>query len=206
VLRRLLAATCAAGAVLGVLAAARAPQHAETRAVVVASRAIAAGQVVDAASVRVARWPAPLVPEDALGSLTSVVGRPASTPIGAGEPVTSIRLSASALLAGQDAGTVAVHVPLVDAASASMLAAGERVDLLGLNGPVARDLVVLRVDRWAGDGVESGRGLGDGLSTVPGGTGSGMIVAADQQTAAALAAAPLDALGRPNFTVVLRSR
>jgi hypothetical protein len=33
-----------------------------------------------------------------------------------------------------------------------------------------------------------------------------MIVAADQQTAAALAAAPLDALGRPNFTVVLRSR
>ena len=210
VLRRLLAATCAASAVVGVLAVARAPRHGETRAVVVATRAIAVGQVVDAASVRVARWPAPFVPEDALGSLTAVVGRPASTPVGRGEPVTSIRLSASALLAGQPSGTVAVHVSLVDAASASMLGEGERVDLLGPRGPVARDLVVLRVDASAGDGRGLDGGLGGGLggdmSAGPGGTGAGMVVAADQQTAAVLAASPLDALGRPTLTVVLRSR
>ncbi len=173
---------------------------------VVASRAIAAGQVVDAASVRVARWPAPLVPDGALGSLSAAVGRPASSPMDAGEPVTSTRLSASALLTGQGAGTVAVHVALVDGASASMLDEGERVDLLGPTGPVARDVVVLRVDRSTSDAVGRGRGLGADLSASPDGTAAGMVVAADQQTAAALAATPLDALGRPTLTVVLRSR
>lgn len=206
VLRRLLAAACAASAVVGVLAVARTPQHAQSRPVVVASRAIPVGQVVDAASVRVARWPAALAPDGSLGSLSDVVGRPASTPIGTGEPVTSARLSASALLAGQPSGTVAVHVPLLDAASASMLDAGERVDLLGPSGPVARGLTVLRVDGAAADGPGLGGGLGDGLSAAPDGTGAGMVVAADQDAAAALAAAPLDALGRPNLTVVLRSR
>ncbi len=205
-LRRSLAATCAAGAVVGVLAVARAPQHAETSPVVVASRAIAAGQVLDAASVRVARWPAPIVPDDALGSLAAVVGRPASSPMGAGEPVTSTRLSASALLAGQGAGTVAVHVSLVDAASASMLDEGARVDLLGPHGPVARDLVVLRVDGAATGESGLGGQLGHGLSAGPADVEAGMVVGADEQTAAALAAAPLDALGRPNLTVVLRSR
>jgi pilus assembly protein CpaB len=206
VLRRLLAASCAAGAVAGVLAVARAPQHAETKPVVVAGRAIAVGQVVDAASVRVARWPAPLVPDGALESLSAVVGRPAGTPIGAGEPLTAARLSASALLAGQPTGTVAVHISLVDAASASMLDEGGRVDLLGPHGPVARDVVVLRVDRSPNDGVGSGRGLGGDLSAGPDGPGAGMVVGADEQTAAALAAAPLDALGRPALTVVLRSQ
>jgi Flp pilus assembly protein CpaB len=206
VLRRLLAATCAAGAVAGVLAAARAPQHVETRPVVVASQAIAVGQVVDAASVRVARWPAPLVPDGALGSLSAAVGRPASSPMGTGEPVTSTRLSASALLAGQGAGTVAVHVALVDGASASMVDEGERVDLLGPSGPVASDVVVLRVDRSTSDGAGRGHGLGADLSVSPDGTAAGMVVATDQQTAAAVAATPLDALGRPALTVVLRSR
>ena len=209
VLRRLVAATCAVAAVVGVLAVARAPQQAETTPVVIATRAIAAGQVVDAGSVGLVRWPVALAPDGALGSLAEVVGRPASSSLSRGEPVTSGRVSASALLAGQPVGTVAVHVSLVDAVAVSMLDEGERVDLLGPGGPVARDLTVLRVDGAGRSGSESGGGLGGGLgggSTAADGSGAGMVVAADETAAAALAAAPLDALGRPSLTVVLRSR
>jgi Flp pilus assembly protein CpaB len=206
VLRRLLAAACAASAVVGVLAVARAPHQADTRPVLVAARPIAVGEAVEATAVRVVRWPASLVPEGTLAARSDAVGRPAAGRIGPGEPVTTTRLSASALLAGQPGGTVAVHVPLVDAASASMLDAGERVDLLGPDGPVARDLTVLRVDGAPADDKGLGAGLGEGLSTAADPVGAGMVVAADEQAAAALAAAPLDALGRPSLTVVLRSR
>lgn len=198
VLRRLLAVVCAGGAVVGVLAVARAPQHGATRPVVVTTRSVAVGQVVDPRAVRVARWPAGLVPVNALGELGEAVGRRAGAAMGAGEPVTTTRLSPSGLLAGQPTGTVAVHVALADSASVSMVDAGERVDLLDPEGPVARGLIVLRVDRPApADGLG---GMGSSADV-----GAGMVVAADAGTAAALAAAPLDALGRPSLTVVLRA-
>jgi hypothetical protein len=200
VLRRLLCAVCAAGALVGVLAVARAPQHGASRPVVVTTRSVAVGQLVDAGTVRVVRWPVDLVPANALHALGDVVGRRAGTPIGVGEPVTTARLSSGGLLAGQPVGMVAVHVALADAASASMVEVGEQVDLLGPDGPVARGLTVLRVD-----GPASGDGLGGALGPSAD-VGAGMVVAADAGSAAALAAAPLDALGRPTLTVVLRSR
>lgn len=201
-LRRVLAAACAAGAVLGVLAVVRAPEHAATRPVVVSTRALAVGEVLDAGAVRVVRWPADLAPPGAVGDRAEAIGRRAGTPVGAGEALTRARLSSASLLDGQPPGTVAVHVALADVASAAMVEAGQRVDLLGPGGPVARDLTVLRVDAAAAgqDGLDAG--LGRGLPD-PADVATGMVVAADPRSAAALAAAPLDALGRPSLTVVL---
>lgn len=189
---------------MGVLAVARAPGHAATRPVVVTTRALAVGQVVDAAAVRVRMWPVEVAPPSAPGRLAAVVGRRVSAPVGRGEALTATRLSATSLLDGQPEGTVAVHVALADTASASMLEAGQRVDLFGPAGAVARDLTVLRVD-VSGDGDG---GVGAALGTVSPapadvGAGAGVVVAADRRSAAALAAVPPDALGRPDLTVVL---
>jgi hypothetical protein len=120
-----------------------------------------------------------------------------------GEPVTEHRLATSALLDGQPPGTVAVHVALADPAASAMVSAGDLVDLVGPGGTVARGVLVLRSDDFSGS--PSGR-LVSGASAGPrSDEPAGIVVAAGHATAEAIARAPVDALGRPSLTLVLRS-
>lgn len=203
-LRRATAALCAGTAAVGILGAVRAPTDGPTTPVLVARQVMAAGQVPAASTVRVARWPLSLVPSDALDSLARVEGRPVSAVVSPGEPITERRLSTSALLDGQPPGTVAVHVALADPGARAMVSAGDRVDLVGSVGIVARGVLVLRTD----DVLDaSSVGL---VPSAPAGAPAdgpvGIVVAAGHETAEAIARTPVDAMGRPALTLLLRAQ
>jgi hypothetical protein len=202
VLRRLLAAGCACAAVLGLLTVLRAPAAGPTVPVLVSTRLLAVGESASG-SVRVTRWPVDLAPAGALSSPTEVTGRRLTSVVGPGEALTDRRLSGSALLSGQPSGSVAVHVALADPGAASMIRAGDRIDLVGPDGVAARAVMVLRVDELSGDALG---GLTAVQPAAPASAGPpGIVVAAGHDTAEAVARTPLDALGRPALTVVLRS-
>lgn len=202
VLRRAVAGICAGTAVLATLGAVRAPADGPTVAVLVASKRIAVGEVPSRSTVRVVSWPVRLVPSDALHSLALVQGRRASTVISPGEPVTEPHLSTSALLAGQPPGTVAVHVTLADPGASAMVGAGDRVDLVGPAGTVARGVLVLHTD----DSLDPTPGLVPGARSGASQDGpTGIVVAAGHEDAQAIARTPADAMGRPALTLVLRS-
>lgn len=203
VLRRVVAALCAVTAVAGVLASVRAPASGPTVAVLVASQRLAVGQIPSGSAVHVVRWPQNLAPSDVLDSASRVAGRRLSAVLSPGEPVTEHRLSTSALLDGQPVGTVAVHVALADPAASAMVSAGDRVDLVGPGGTVARGVLVLRSDDFSGS---SSGGLVPGAATSPRSVEpAGIVVAAGHESAEAIARAPVDALGRPSLTLLLRA-
>ena len=200
----MVAVACGCLVVVGVLSAIRAPATGPTVPVLVAARQLAAGEVASRQSVRLATWPAALSPRGALTSADAAVGRRVATAMGPGEPITEHRLSSGALLAGQPAGTVAVHVVLGDPGTIEMLGPGDRVDLVGPQGTVARGVVVLRTDQ-ASDSPTASLLAGQRSSGVSG-LGTGVVIAVGRDAAEAIARLPLDALGRSTLTVLLRPR
>lgn len=127
--RALLSAGLAAGAVatsLGVLA----PQAEAGVAVVVAARDLAAGTALTVDDLRVADVPPGLAPAGASASPVALVGRVLAAPLRRGEPLTDVRLAGASLLAAASEGLVAVPVRIADAASAGLVTAGDRVDVL----------------------------------------------------------------------------
>ena len=203
VLRRVLAGGCAVVAAVAVAAASRSADSAPLVRVVVAARPLAVGQLATPGSIREAWWPAHLVPADSATSLGQVLGRPLTAPMGVGELVTRRRVTASSMLSGQPADAVAVHVTVPDPGALAMVSAGDRVDLWSPAGPVARAVVVLKVDRFVTTdfgAVLQGQGSSGGYATGD----SGLVVSAGQETARTILAVPQDALGRPQLTVVLR--
>jgi pilus assembly protein CpaB len=65
----------------------------ETRHVVVASRDLELGAMVDADDVRVVDWPAGAVPQGAFGSVDEVVGRGLVMPVIQNEPIMPVKLA-----------------------------------------------------------------------------------------------------------------
>jgi hypothetical protein len=205
VLRRGLAAACAVGVVLGVVALARAPQGGELTPVVVAARPLAIGEVATPDALRILLFPADLVPDGAATAVAQVVGKPLTATLNRGEPITTDRARPSSILAGQPMDLLAFHVMITDPRSVSMVRAGDRIDLVGPGGIVARSAPVLAVDPvfttdfgavLNGPGSSSGNNL----------EGVGLTVAVDQPTILDLSAAQQDPLGRPQLTLVLHPR
>ena len=205
VLRRSVAAACAAAAVLGTIAVARAPRGGELTPVVVAARPLAVGEVVTPAALQLRLFPKDLVPDGAATAVAQVVGRPLTATLNRGEPLTTDRTRPSSLLTGQPVDLLALHVLIADARSVSMVRPGDHVDLVGPEGVVARSAPVLAVDAvfttdfgavLNGPGSSSGNNL----------EGAGLTVAVDQPTVLDLSTVQQDALGRPQLSLVLRSR
>ena len=190
--RLLLSAGLAAGSVataLGVLAPSVPPGVLVLRA----AKDLSAGTALTGQDLVRTPMPAGLVPAGALLSESHVQGRLLAGPVRAGEPLTDVRLAGTALLGPSHGGLRAVPVRLADAASAALLQAGDRVDVLaassGPDGPpsaqvVAPDAVVLAVPTAVQDGGE----------------GALVVLAATPIVAARLAAAAV--AGR--LSVVLR--
>lgn len=205
VLRRALAAACAVAVVLGIVAVARAPRGGTLTPVVVAARPLAVGEIATPDALRIVLFPATLVPDGAATAVVQVVGRPLTATLNRGEPVTTDRARPSSVLAGQPMDLLAFHVTIPDARSVSMVRPGDRIDLVGPVGVVARSAPVLAVDPvFTTDfgAVLNGPGSssGDNLE------GVGLTIAVDQPTILDLSAAQQDALGRPQLSLVLRSR
>lgn len=184
--RALLAAGLAAAAVATGLSAV-APAAEQGVLVLTAARDLASGATLTAEDVVAASLPLALVPAGALVEPAAVVGRLVAGPVRRGEPLTDVRLLGAGLLGPgspssrpRDARLFAVPVRVAEAATAALVQAGDRVDVLSAApeggsaaAVVASALPVLAVPV-----------LGD----VPG-EGALLVLAADRGTAARLAAA-----------------
>jgi Flp pilus assembly protein CpaB len=202
VVRRGLAAVCAVGAAAGVVAIARSADPRPMERVVVAVRPLAVGEIATPAALREVWWPADLVPEASVHDLGAVLGRPLSVPLGPGEPLTRTRVHPGGLLLGQPVDLVAVHVSVSDPALLAMVSAGDRVDLWGPDGLVARSVLVLSVDQSQTTdfgAVIQGQGSSSGYDL----DGGGMVVSAGHDVVGRILAVPDDALGRTQLDVVL---
>lgn len=125
--------------------------------VLVAAGPVAVGSVINADQVEVRQLPPQAIPHGALREVGQAVGRPASSALVAGEVLTSSDVHTPSLLAGQPAKTVAVYLPLGEAAVITSVRPGDRV---GIHSPVDGALVVsaARVLQVQSDDHQSGRG------------------------------------------------
>ncbi|SDP40155.1 SAF domain-containing protein [Pedococcus dokdonensis] len=189
-------------AVVGVLAAARSDDARPMVRVVVAVRPVAVGEVATPAALREVWWPADIAPQTSVHDLSSVLGRRLTVPLDRGEPLTTTRVRPGSLLLGQPVDLVAVHVRVPDPQMLAMVAAGDRVDLWGPDGVVARSVQVLSVDlpqTTDFGAVIQGQGSSSGYDL----DGGGMVVSAGHDVVGRILGVPDDAAGRPQLTVVL---
>ena len=193
---------CAVAAAAGVVAIARSSDAPPMERVVVAVRPLAVGEIATPAALREVWWPADLVPESSVHDLASVLGRPLSVPLGRGEPLTTTRVRPGGLLLGQPVDNVAVHISVPDRGVLAMVAPGDRVDLWGPDGIVARSVVVLSLDQSVTTdygAVLRGQGSSSGYDL----DGGGMVVSAGHDVVGRILGVPDDALGRAQLAVVL---
>lgn len=103
------------------------PQQ-STVPVVVARQTLQPGANLAAGDLRIARYPADLVPDSAVTDPQDVVGRSLTAPLAAGAPVTSLGLLGSESL-GADAGQVLMPLRMADAEAAALLRPGNRISV-----------------------------------------------------------------------------
>jgi pilus assembly protein CpaB len=87
-------------AVYRVLESTKASSRVATAPVVVASRDISEGELIDRIALSVAEWPISTVPVGAYGRIDSVAGRVARVPVFTGEPIVPGRLAPEGTTAG----------------------------------------------------------------------------------------------------------
>jgi Flp pilus assembly protein CpaB len=153
------------------------PARAPTVAVAVAGHDLAAGTVLTAADLAIARYPPGLVPGGAATSTGPLVGGVLAAAVRTGEPVTDVRLVGAGLTALLDPGQVAAPVRLADVGVAALVHPGDRVDVLA-TAPEASEADVVAAHAL--------------VLAAPGGSDAGggvLVLAVDPATAARLAAA-----------------
>lgn len=177
--RRLLAAGCAALAVLLATAAIR--DTGEAVEVVVAAAELPSGHVLTERDVRTLAVPPDLVADHALGSPSDAVGRRLGGPVRRGETLTDARLVEPVTIEGHGDvpdDAVLATIGLSDATARQGLRVGDRVDVVAID-PAA--------DQGA-DPEEIARGLPVvALPEVE--DAASVVVVADRETAVRLAAA-----------------
>lgn len=172
-----------------------APEREERIRVLVAARDLPAGTLLSGADLTAASASRSLLPAGAVREVDSVAGSRLAIPLLAGSPLLETMVIGPGLLAGTPPGTVAVPLRLNDAQTASLLRAGQRVDVVltegnGFETPVtsrvlARGLAVLWTaahtdalgqDPWGAAGNSDQVGL--------------IVVAAGSEIAQSLSSAP----------------
>jgi Flp pilus assembly protein CpaB len=168
--RRLLAALLTGVAVAAGLSATSSPTPA-TRLVLVAARDLPAGAVLAAEDLRQVGFRPGTEPSGALTDAAPLAGRLLAGPVGAGEPVTAVRLVGADLAAAQP-GRRAVPVRLPDPGMVALLEVGDRVDLVAADPEdasvttVARGVPVLALPAVDAGGSATASGLPGGLVVV----------------------------------------
>jgi Flp pilus assembly protein CpaB len=130
--------------------------------VVVATRDLVPGTVVEADQVTVRGLPPQVVPDGAARSPAAVVGRTLAAPVRRGEPLTDVRLTGSELIHAVSGNPESVSVPLrlADPGVAALLHPGVAVDVVTIgerqNEPVvlargARVVAVLEAGTRTGE-------------------------------------------------------
>ena len=180
------------------------PAAPATTPVVTAAADLAPGTVLAAGDLTAVAVPVERAPAGSVADPAELTGRVLASPVRAGEAVTDVRLVGPGLWSQVPAGEVAAPVRLADLAVATLLRAGDRVDVLGTTGGdgvsgavpavelVARGALVLSAPAAAEPGAEVGSGTDSGL----------LVLAVPPDTARLLAAAGAGGtltvtLGRP---------
>ena len=185
--RRWLAALLAAGTVGGGLHLVLTRPAPDDVPVLVATRELPLGSTMSASDVEVVMLPPRAVPATGLSAAADATGQVLAAPVVEGEMLTQSDLRTSGLLSGMPSGTVAVFLPVQDAAVASAIGSGDVVDV---RSPVDGSTV-----------ADAARVL-QSLST---GGATGLWLVVDPSTAGDLAAARgADPLGA-TLLVALRS-
>jgi len=140
--RRPLAALCAAGAMLCLVGVASPPPPV-TSPVVVAQRDLAAGSTLSADDVAVRRFPAALVPAEAVSDTGGAIGRTLTGALTVGTPLTDRSLSHAESLAAP--GERLVPFRLSDASLLSVVSVGDLVTVVATRGDGTSVTVAERV-------------------------------------------------------------
>jgi len=106
------------------------PPPADTTAAVVAASDLPAGTVLDAADLALAEFPAAVLPAGASAEGSALTGQVLAGPVRRGEVLTDVRVVGPGLWSQVPPGEVATPVRLADLAVATLLRAGDRVDVL----------------------------------------------------------------------------
>ena len=179
--RGLLAAGLAAGSVASALTVLT-PTPEPGVLVLRAARDLPAGTALAAGDVVQVELPSAAVPDGALTAAPDALGRLLAAPLRRGEPLTDVRLAGTGLLGAADEGLLAVPVRLADAASAALLHAGDRVDVLAAGSGAAAAPAAQVV-------AASAEVLAVPAAVHDSGEGALVVLAATPQVAARLAAA-----------------
>ncbi len=118
-------------------------QHgpAPTVATVVATVDMSAGHIVGSSDLQVVGWPADAHPAPAASSPEMLLGRRATAPIRAGEPLTDQRVVGPSVLAATGPGLVAIALRPDPLTSSGVIRPGDRVNLVGQTDTGPRTLV-----------------------------------------------------------------
>lgn len=205
--RRLLAGLAAALS-MGLLGLTLQPPAPATRAVVVATADLAAGQALGPGDLTVAAVPKGVLPGGVLAEPDQLVGRVLAAPMARGEAIADHRLTPQPAWS-VPAGTLPMPVRFADHGAAALLETGQWVDVVAAAGPglegsltgatsaevVAHDVLVLAV-------INPDQGSGGILDAPSAGVDAGPLVmlAVDQQTALALAGSQ----ARASLTFLIR--
>jgi pilus assembly protein CpaB len=123
-------------------AAPGAPPAERTVPVLVAAADLTAGTVLDPADLSPTDLPERLAPDGVGGAASALAGRVLAGPVRRGEVLTDVRLVGPGFWAQVPPGQVAAPVRLADLAVATLLQAGDRVDVLaGAAGTGAAEVV-----------------------------------------------------------------
>ncbi|MEZ5119431.1 MAG: SAF domain-containing protein [Candidatus Nanopelagicales bacterium] len=112
-----------------------------TVATVVAKVDMPAGHIVGASDVQVVGWPADGHPAPAASSPETILGRRATAPIKAGEPLTDLRVVGPSVLAATGPGLVAIALNPDPLTVSGVIRPGDRVNLVGQTDAGPRTLV-----------------------------------------------------------------
>lgn len=177
--RRSLGIVAAAICLFAALSALSPPQP-ETRSILVAAHDLAAGSKITAADLRSVEMPVELAPQGALDDASQAIGRTLTGGLTTGSPLTTASiLNPRDPQAGPDERLVPIRLP--DQASVALLQVGDRITVVGAT-----------VD---GGAIELANGVRVAAlpnptgGTLGGESGALVVVAADAETAARLAAA-----------------
>ena len=138
--------------------------------VCVASRDVAAGEVVDASAVSVRLWVSDLLPSGALRLTTEVIGRKATSPVVAGEVFCEARFAEVPAVFEVPAGMVAVSVPAKEVqAVGGAIEPGMKIDIYATGSfatqLIGSDVLVLATSRQPG-GTPGAAGMAAGNQTI----------------------------------------
>ncbi len=157
--RRAAALLCLLMALFTAASHGHAARRGGTVPIVVASRALAAGTLLNPSDLALAGWPASAVPAGIARAMTAVLGHRVATSVSRGMPVTAAELLEPAIASAIAGGRTATTVELAAASELTILRAGNHVDLYpsadagqladgqpaATDSPVVRDAEVLSV-------------------------------------------------------------